>query len=254
MALLTAIVTHLGPEEAGRQLAYLRALSPGSRFALLHGGARPDFDALAEADKAFVDDPTLRGPNQHQSYTRALRTAFEAFVERDPDVDLLHFVEYDQLVLRADFEEPLRALAAETGAGLLAKSASPRNDTNWPHHLRHRGDAALDAYFERISTRPDPGERWGCLGSGMLFTRDALAAFHAATHDAPHAYLELFVPTAVHHLGFEVVDVDAVSDLYAGIRWRPEYDVDAAIAAKRAGRAFVHPFKRIDALDLVAAA
>jgi hypothetical protein len=88
----------------------------------------------------------------------------------------------------------------------------------------------------------------------MLFTRDALAAFHAATRDAPHAYLELFVPTVVHHLGFEVADVDRLGDLYATVRWRPEFEVDEAIAAKRAGRAFVHPFKRIDALERIAAA
>jgi hypothetical protein len=252
--LVTLMQTHLGAADVRSQLAYLRALSPAVRFAVCHGGARADFDALGEEHAAFVDDPTLRGPNQHQSYTAVLRAGYEAFVEPDPEVDLLYFVEYDHLILHSDFHERLRALAAATGAGLLTKFGSPRNDTNWPHYLRYRGDAALDAYIERITTRPDPSARWGCLGTGMLFTRDALAAFHAATHDAPHAYLELFVPTVVHHLGFEVIDVDRLGDLYAGVRWRPEFGVDETIAAKRAGRAFVHPFKRVDALDRILAA
>lgn len=245
--------THLPAADVRRQLAYLRALSPGVRFAICHGGARTDFETLGEEAAVFVDDPTLRGPNQHQSYTAVLRAAYEEFVEPDPEVDLLYFVEFDQLVVRADFEDPLRALAAETGAGLVAKFASQRNDTNWPHYLRQRGDRDLDAYFERITVRPDPGARWGCLGSGMLFTRDALAAFHAATPEAPHAYLELFVPTTIHHLGFEIADPDRHGDLYASIRWRPEFTPEEAIAAKRAGRAFVHPFKRLDALERIAA-
>jgi hypothetical protein len=254
VAILTAIATHLGPQDVSRQLAYLRALSPGSRFAVLHGGRREDFDALEEPQAAFVDDPTLRGPNWEQSYTEVLRAAYESFVERDPEIDLVYLIEYDQLILRGDFEGSLRALAERTGAGLIAKAASPRNDTNWPHLLRQRGNAELDGFFERISERPDPTARWGCLGSGMLLTRDALTAFCAATAGAPHAYLELFVPTTVHHLGFEVVDTDSLGDLYAAVRWRPELELDEAIAAKRAGRAFVHPFKRIDALDRIAAA
>jgi hypothetical protein len=254
VALLTAIATHLAPAEVVRQLAYLRALAPGGRFAICHGGRRADFDALDEEHKVFVDDPSLRGPNQQQSYTAVLRAAYESFVEPDPEVDLAYLIEFDQLVLRGDFEERLRALADATGAGLIAKAASRRDDTNWPHHLRHRGNAALDSFFERITTRPDPSARWGCLGSGMLFTRAALAAFHAATHEAPHAYLELFVPTTIHHLGFEIADPDRLGDLYRDVRWRPEFTLEEALAAKRAGRTFVHPFKRIDALDRVAAA
>jgi hypothetical protein len=54
----------------------------------------------------------------------------------------------------------------------------------------------------------------------MLFRRDTLEAFASVT-DAPHAYLELFVPTVVYHLGFDVAD---------------------------------HPFKALDALDAVRAA
>jgi hypothetical protein len=87
----------------------------------------------------------------------------------------------------------------------------------------------------------------------MLLRRDALAAF-CALDDPPDYYMELFVPTVVHHLGFDVVDMDATADLYMDVRWVPPFTVDEAIAAKRAGRAFVHPFKSADALDAVLAA
>ena len=127
-------------------------------------------------------------------------------------------------------------------------TASPRNDTNWSHYLRARNDAELNAFIERISRRDDPGVRFGCLGTGLLFRRDAFAAF-CTLDDPPSSYFELFVPTVVHHLGFDVVDMDAVADLYMAIRWLPEFDVASAIDEKRAGRTFVHPFKQIDAVN-----
>jgi hypothetical protein len=136
-------------------------------------------------------------------------------------------------------------------AGLFANYASPRNDSNWPHFVRYRRDERLNLFFEQISRRDDPGLRFGCLGSGMLFRRDAPGDI-AAVPDPPHAYVEMFIPSLTCHLGFDVVDFDAVSDLYAAGRWRPEYTLDEALAEKRCGRAFVHPFKRLDGLDLVA--
>jgi hypothetical protein len=36
-----------------------------------------------------------------------------------------------------------------------------------------------------------------------------------------------------------------------GVRWLPEFGVEEARAAKRAGRSFIHPFKQIDALDAI---
>jgi hypothetical protein len=162
----------------------------------------------------------------------------------------VYFIEYDQLVLRGNFEDDLRALAESSPAGLFGKYASERRDSNWAHLTRYRGDERLTRFFSRISCREDHSQRWGCLGTGMLFRRAALEAF-CSVEDAPHAYLELFIPTVVHHLGFEVADVDAMGDLYAGVRWRPPFTVEEAISAKAAGRAFAHPFKELDALERV---
>jgi hypothetical protein len=248
MAMLTAILTHLDARLVEKQLSYLRTLAPDARFVICHGGNRADFDALAEPDALFIDDPSLRGPHFEQSLNGTLRALYDNSVRDDETIDLVHVVEYDHLILRGDFERTLTDLAERTGAGLLAKWASPRNDTNWSHYLRARDDDELDAFIDGISRRDDPAVRFGCLGTGLLFRRDAFAAF-CALDDPPSRYFELFVPTVVHHLGFDVVDVDAVADLYLGIRWLPEFDVAGALAEMRAGRTFVHPFKQIDALD-----
>jgi hypothetical protein len=253
MALLTAIITHLDAARVRRHLDYLHRLAPESRFVVCHGGSRRDFDELGVEEALLIREPSLRGPSREQSYTEVLRAVYERFVRHEPSIELVYFIEYDHLILASDFEERLVALAERSPAGLFAKYASLRNDTNWPHFVRYRRDEWLNRFFEQISCRDDPGLRFGCLGSGMLFRRDALGAV-AAVADPPHAYLEVFIPTLTYHLGFELIDFDALSDLCAGVRWRPEYTVEEALAEKRRGRPFVHPFKGVDALELIGGA
>jgi hypothetical protein len=86
----------------------------------------------------------------------------------------------------------------------------------------------------------------------MLFRRRTLEAV-ASVSDPPQGFMELFIPSLVYHLGFEITDVDAISDLYTQLRWRPDFTVEEALAAKRADRSFLHPFKSVDALGLILA-
>lgn len=250
MTILTVILTHLEADLVQRQLAYLRALAPDSRFVICHGGRREDFLALPEGTGLFIEDPSLRGPHFDKSINDTLRAVCAAYVRDDPTIDLVYVIEYDHLVLRADFESSLRALTERFEAGLFAKAASPRNDSNWLHFLTVRDDEQLDAYIAEISRRGDVGTRWGCLGTGLLLRRDALQAFCSLV-DPPAYYVEMFLPTAIYHLGFEVVDIDAVSDLYATVRWVPELGLEDVRSAKHAGRAFVHPFKALDQLEAI---
>lgn len=245
--ILTAVRTHLPARLVSAQLDYLRALAPASRFVACHGGERSDFEELPAGDALWIEDPTLRGHHFDQSLNGTLRALHDEVVAGDPEIDFVHLIEFDLLILSPDFEAALVALTERHGAALFAKNASPRNDTNWSHHLRYRHDPALAEFFGRISQRDDPGVRLGSLGPAYLIRRDALAAL-CALEDPPPCYFELFVPTAVHHLGFDVVDADAVSDLYAGVRWVPDFGVAEAQAARRAGRVFVHPFKRLEEL------
>jgi hypothetical protein len=253
MAVLTAVLTHLDDGLVREQLDYLHALAPESRFVVCFGGARAEFERLALEDALFIEEPSLREAPRERSHTSVLTTVYERVVRDDPEVEFAYFIEFDHLILRPDFEQSLVALADRTGAGLLAKSASPRNDTNWPHFLRYRDDERVNGFLASISRREDVDLRFGCLGSGMLLRREALAAF-CSIGEHPHAYVEMLVPTVVHHLGFDVVDVDEHSDLYAMVGWRPEYGIEEAIAAKHDGRSFVHPFKRLDALGAIVGA
>ncbi len=252
VAILTAVLTHLDPRSVERQLSYLRDLSPESAFVVCHGGSRCDFDALESPHAIFIEDPSLRGPHYDKSLNDTLRVIYEDRVRDDPAVEFVYLIEYDHLILRADFHLSLAALGAQSGAGLFAKSASPRNDTNWEHYLRSREDQSLNRLIADLSCRDDPDLRWGCLGTGLLLRREALSAF-CALPDLPPFYVESFIPTLIYHLGFEIVDIDTLGDLYRAVRWVPEFSPAQAIAAKRLGRTFVHPFKRSDALGAIAA-
>ncbi len=53
----------------------------------------------------FIDDPSLRGPHFEKSINATLQTIHSTYVRDDPAVDLIYLIEYDQLILRADFEE-----------------------------------------------------------------------------------------------------------------------------------------------------
>ena len=248
--MLTVLLTHLPRARVESQLAWMRATAPAARFVAVHGGRRADFDGLGPDDAVFVDDPTLRGPHFDKSLNETLRTVHARWVRDDPAVDLVYLVEYDHLILRPDFEEALREVVERTGAGLVAKNATRRNDTNWSHFVKVRDDRRLNDYIAGITTRDDPLVRWGCLGTGVLLTRAALEAF-CSLEDPPPYYVEMFVPTVVHHLGHRVVDMDAVSGLYAHVRWLPELDLHEVRAARRAGHHFVHPFKQLEQLELL---
>ena len=83
----------------------------------------------------------------------------------------------------------------------------------------------------------------------MLFRRDALEAF-CRIDDPPHVYVETFVPTTIYHLGFDVADVDAFGDLYAAVRWRPEFTLDDARAPGNVRAASSStPLKALDGLS-----
>lgn len=229
----TLLVTHLDADGVAASLAQF---PPDAFVVVCHGGRREDFDAVAHEPKLFVEDPSLRGPIERQSYAQVLGRAWHAVVAGEEAVDLAYLVEYDHVVLRHDFGVALRQVFDHAGADFLGKNCSRRDDTNWPHALRARSDPRMRRY----------AELWGCLGTGMLFSREALRAV-AEAPEVP-GYLELAIPTFLRAQGLRLDDVDRFSDLYAHVNAPPEKDLAALRAARSAGHFFIHPFKRVDQL------
>ena len=243
MTTLNVLLTHLAAPEVDEQLANLRSLAPSSRFVACHGGRREDFEAIHDQDKAFVADPTLRAaPRSLQSYTELFSIVHDRWLRADPGLASVYVIEYDHLVLRPDFETALHDLAVRVGASLLGKTCIERTATNWEHYVRFRRDEALLAHLRRVSVRDDPTRLFGALADGLWLTREAVTSY-LEVGEHPPCYCELYVPTLLHHLGHDVVDVDAVSDLYTHVRWEPAYGAQDVRRIRAAGATFAHPVK-----------
>jgi hypothetical protein len=248
--LLNLLWTHLDASAVDRQLEYLRLLAPRSRFVVCHGGQRQDFDGITHPDKLFIDDDTLRTRAAwNQSAFKMLDSAREAFVA-GTDIEAVFLFEYDHLVLRRDFERALKQLLDLSGADFLAKTCVPKDTNNWVHAIRARHDAEFMAFLRQISTRDDPARLYGCLGTGFVIRRTALEALLAVTPPALD-YHELYLPTVLHHLGFRLADVDALSDIYDEVSYLPAKTLTQVLDAKRRGHFFVHPFKQLRHLDRI---
>jgi hypothetical protein len=249
---LNVLLTHQDGPAVDAELAYLRAVAPASRFVVAHGGRREDFARVAHPEKVFVDDETLRAPPRtRQSYHVTLAAVHAAFVRADPAVQSVYVLEWDHVVLRGDFEAPLRALAARTGAQFMGKTCVERTATNWHHYTRYRRDPALLAHLREHSVREDPTRLYGTLGNGFWLARAALEAY-VGLGARPPVYGELYLPTILHHLGFRVAEIPA--ELYASVRYEPEVTLAELLALKRAGAWFAHPFKTLGAFDRILAA
>ena len=240
---LTVVLSHLDAQHVDDRMRLLREVCRDARFVVGYGGPRSEFDRIEWDEKFFVDDPTLRGPEQHlQSWTQIFETAWQEYLVGDADVDSLYLIEYDHLILDGTFEPRLRELALDTGADLLGKNCVDLTATNAAHYVRFRRDRRLLTHLAQLSVREDRERIFGCLGNGMWLSRRALEAYvNVGTH--PPCYCEIYVPTLLHHLGFRVVDVDAHSDLYRNVRWLPQFSVPEVLDLTRAGTVFVHPAK-----------
>lgn len=240
---LSVVLIHLGAAEVDEHLSLLRAIAPSSRFVVCYGGPAREFDRIGESEKAFVADPSWRGPpRSFQSYSEILATVHDRWLTTDASLDACFLFEFDHLILRPEFDTALEQLAAGTGADLLAKNCVAVNGTNWHHYTRFRRDEALLAQLRALSVRDDPARMFGMVASGIWLSRAAVEAF-VSVPSHPHCYGELYVPTLLYHLGCRVVNIDAVSRLYQDVRWDPPFEAAELARRQQLGATFVHPVK-----------
>lgn len=243
MRTVTAVLTHLPAQRVQESMQLLATVAPSARFVVCYGGDPTEFERIQLKDKLFIDDPTLRGPEQHlQSLTLSFTALWRGYFQHDQESDSLYVIEYDHLILDAQFETRLRDLATATEADFMGKNCNDRTATNGEHYVRFRRDPRILGHLRKLSVREDRARIFGCLGDGMWISRRALQAYvDVDTH--PPCYVEIYVPTLLHHLGFRVVDVDTHSDLYRHVRWMPSFVAEQVVAQCRAGTVFMHPVK-----------
>lgn len=206
---LNLLLTHQGAAQVAAMLDWWQhriGVAPGDLL-IAYGGPRESFERITHPYKVISDDPRLRTRDhqrERQSYHGVMQAA-AAWLEAHPAQGYTHvyFAEFDHIPLVADLtRRQLDALARER-ADVLALRLLRIDGSSHPHYLSHAADPAFRALWSGFSRRADQGTVLSMLGTGSFWTREAFVATAAAPETVP-VYLELFLPTAAHHLGYRV--------------------------------------------------
>jgi hypothetical protein len=254
VTVLHAVLTHRAPEDVVAHLAALRRALPGGAFAVCYGGTREAYERIEGERKVFLAEPTLRQRIGKQTYVSVLRDVWTALVAPDPDVAYVHLVEFDHVYAHAGYEDELLRTLDATGADWLGRHCVDRTHTNWWHAMRVLDDDELIAFLGRLAGNPEPSQVriFGGIANAATVSRRALERF-VAVEDHLHRYVELYVPTVMHHLGLRVRDAYRVSRIFDHVRNAPAYEA-AEIARFSPGGAFaLHPVKDYALLPAVTA-
>lgn len=206
--LLWAILVHQAPIEVEALARYWKSLGYSSEQMLfVHAGKRADFDALNLANKVFVEDLDIRTtfhPMEKQSYGGALREVASWLAsESSFTYEAVAVVEYDHVPLVPDWGERLCTLLESERADLLCHHLLRVDGTNASHYLYHLSDPRFENLWKDFSLREEKGVFFNAVMTGSVWRRAALEAVVARKESFP-VYLELYLPSLAHHLGFRV--------------------------------------------------
>ena len=227
-----------------------------AREDLLLVATHPDereFVAMDVPQKIVVHDPRLRTRDhqrERQSYVGVFagiaRWLRDRAADGKPGFEALHLAEYDHLPLAPDLADRfLDALRTER-ADVLGHEVRRVDGTNQPHYLYHLGDERFPRFWAGMSRRQDADGRAAVLsmfGSGTVWTPEAFAAVAGLPEPCP-VYLELWLPTAAHHLGFRVREFPPQA---GGARFISSLGERQGqiVEARAAGAWTLHPVKRL---------
>jgi len=242
---LNLILTHQRRPEVERLLRWWSHCSPPENILLAYGGTREEFEKLPEVPRLFIPDPRLRVKELargKQSYGGVLRAAAD-WLAAPANAGFTHvyFIEFDHLPLVRDLTARLLQRLADERADVLAHHLYRVDGTSFEFYLYHIADPAFQSFWRRISVRQDKDVVLQMLGTGSFWTREAFLAM--ATHpEEISAYLEIYIPTLAHHLGYRVRDF---ADQNTCSRANPVPGITSIEIARARGGWTMHPMKTI---------
>ena len=205
---LNLLLSHQSAAAVAKMLAYWSERVPNESILLAHGGLRKEFDAIGHTQKFHVEDPRLRTRDhqrEFQSYTRLFQGAAEFLETNGQNFQFIHFAEYDHLPLVADLNKRQIDRLQSQSADLLGFHLHRVDGTNNPHFLYHSTGDKFASFWSALSRRSDKEVILSMFGTGSFWKREAFCAVAAVAEPFP-IYLELYLPTVAHHLGFRVRD------------------------------------------------
>lgn len=242
---LNLVLTHQAPDQIARMLTYWRVCCAPENLLIVFDGSDADFHNIPHPTKIKIDDPRLRTRGhgrERQSYGGVFRAA-SAWLRERPHTHV-SFNEYDHLPLRADLNARQLGRLAEEGADVLGVAVTRVDRTCWPHNLYHYSLPGFSEYWAQTSVRKDKTLMLHMFCSGSLWTRRAFDAV-AQTPEPFPMYLEIFLPTLAHHLGFRVRDWGAEASRFITNTGNLADQIEKA---RQAGGWTIHPVKTLPPL------
>lgn len=238
----TILLSHQSSVSIAKMFSYWHALDASQDFLIAYGGEEQLGSSFDLCEVVTIKDPQLKTrdhPRERQSYLGVFQAAAEWVQQRE--ITHVHFAEFDEIPLVECLNEWLLDLLERERCDVLAHRLLQVDQTNHPHYLNHVSDSQFLEYWRSISRRDDTSVVLSMLGCGSFWTKEAFLAV-AALRPQLRMYLELFLPTAAHHLGFRLRNIP-----HDDVFMAPEIIKDAeeleAYRAKGAWR--VHPVKNM---------
>lgn len=210
---------------------------------LTYGGPKEEFDKLPDIARVFVSDPRLRvdKTREKQNYDGVFRAAAQWVLEKpERSYSHIYFTEFDHLPLISNLAERLLERLGEEQADVLGHGVSRVDNTSNVLYLYHLADARFEDFWRRTSVRQDHSVVLRMLVTGSFWTRSAFLDVGKHEPDIP-MYLELYLPTMAHHLGYRVREFRDQSKCVSPAP-RPHFSISMA---RQMGCWTVHPVKTI---------
>jgi hypothetical protein len=240
---LNLILTHQSATAVHKMICYWKNCVDQDSILIAYGGSRDEFDCIKYEPKFFVQDSGLRTHDhqrEFQSYTGMFRAAAKFLQNADQDFSFVHFAEYDHLPLVADLNQCQIERLNREKADVLGFHVRRVDDTSNPHFLYHMANSKFTSYWREITCRDDFAVVLSMFGSGSFWKREAFSAVSAGDEPSP-IYMEIYLPTLAHHLGFRVRDL---ADQNRFVRALIS-EIDSIDRARKEGAWTLHPVKRL---------
>jgi hypothetical protein len=240
---LNLILSHQPARAVAKMIAWWSHCVPNESILIAHGGARNEFEAIEHEQKLFIGDARLRTRDhqrEFQSYTGLFQAAAQFLNMNGGKFQFVHFAEYDHLPLAANLNEcQMERLTAES-ADVLGFHLHRIDGTNNPHFLYHAANDEFLSYWTKISRRGEPEVVLSMFGTGSFWSREAFCAVAHVDEPWP-IYMELYLPTLAHHLGFRVRDFAEQNRFVRALR----DEISHIERARKEGAWTLHPVKRL---------
>lgn len=205
--IVSVVLTHQSPDRVKRMCDYWGLLFPEYALLIAYGGSFEHFEEIKGVQKVYVDDLRLRTKDhqrENQSYAGVFR-AVSGYL-KGSEYEYVYFTEFDQIPLCRDLLRGLILELKRLGADVLFHGLEQVDGTGSAHYLYHQAKDDFLASLKRFSRRLDDGVVLSALGFGQFWKRSAFDDV-AAVEDDVEVYLELWIPTVAHHLGYRVKNV-----------------------------------------------